>query len=356
MKKIMLLFSTLLIMQLVITNVFAQEKIWSVEKANKWYAEHNWLVGCNFTPSTAINQLEFWQEETFDPKTIDVELGYAEKVGFNSMRVFLHYLVWQQNPEAFYKRLDQYLTIANKHNISTMFVFFDDCWNGFPKLGKQPDPKPGIHNSGWVQCPGKEEVTDTTLYPVLEGYVKGVLSKFKDDKRIIFWDLYNEPGNSSHLNNTIPLLKNVYKWSWDVRPSQPVTAGIWNMDTSFAALNKIQVNYSDIITFHNYDEVEKMQAMIDSLRKFNKPLVCTEYMRRPVSNFKTHLPLLKKENIGAYNWGLVSGKTQTIYPWDSWKKLYDKEPSIWFHDVFRQDGTPFDASETELIRLLSQKK
>ena len=65
-------------------------------------------------------------------------------------------------------------------------------------------------------------------------------------------------------------------------------------------------------------------------------------MRRPVSNFATHLPFLKKENVGAYNWGLVSGKTQTIYPWDSWTKPYDAEPKIWFHDIFRKDGSPFD--------------
>jgi hypothetical protein len=356
MKKLVLAFGVLLMILFAADNDLAQEKIWSVEKANKWYAEHNWLVGCNFTPSTAINQLEFWQKETFDPKTIDTELGYAEKAGFNSMRVFLHYLVWKQDSKGYLKRIDQYLTIANKHHITTMFVFFDDCWDANPKLGKQPEPKPFVHNSGWVQCPGKNQVTDISVFPILESFVKGILSHFKNDSRIILWDLYNEPGNSGHGDESIVLLKSVFKWALEVRPSQPVSVGLWNFDKSFAKLNKIQSDNSDVITFHFYDEAEKMKSVIDSLRKFNKPLICSEYMRRPVSNFKTHLPLLKKENIGAYNWGLVSGKTQTIYPWDSWSKKYTAEPEIWFHDVFRKDGTPFDASEVELIRSLSGKK
>lgn len=356
MKKHNMFLLILLFIQIVNSGLFAQKNVWTPEQAKKWYSEHEWLVGCNFIPSTAINQLEMWQEETFDPKTIDTELGYAEKAGFNTMRVFLHYLVWYQDPEDFYERVEKYLTIAQKHNISTMFVFFDDCWNGSPKLGKQPEPKPHVHNSGWVQCPGQEEVTDLTKFPTLENYVRVTISRFKNDKRIIAWDIYNEPGNSGHGDETITLLKSAFKWAQYVRPSQPITAGVWSMDKDFNKLNQLQIANSDVITFHCYNDIKAMQSIIDSLKKFNKPLICTEYMCRPTSTFKEHLPLLRKENIGAYNWGLVSGKTQTIYPWDSWKKQYDSEPEIWFHDVFRKEGTPFDKTEVELIRSLSKKK
>ena len=330
-------------------------KRWSVAKADKWYAQKDWLVGCNFIPSTAINTLEMWQETTFDPNTIDKELGWAQGIGFNSVRVFLHYLLWGQDSVGFEKRLNRYLDIASKHGISTMFVLFDDCWNGSPKLGKQPAPVPGVHNSGWVQCPGQKEVTDTTLYPVFERYVKGVISHFKNDKRILMWDLYNEPGNSDHGVETLPLLKKVFLWAREADPSQPITADYWNNSKEFAELNQFQIENSDI-TFHNYENKENMKSMIETLRKYGRPLICSECMRRPISTFKEILPLLKKENIGAYNWGLVSGKTQTIYPWDSWKKHYTHKPKIWFHDIFRKDGTPYDSTEIELIKSLTLKK
>jgi len=125
--------------------------VWSIEKANAWYAKHKWINGANFIPSTAINQLEMWQADTFDPETIDRELGYAENIGFNTTRVFLHSVAWKEDPKGFKDRVNKYLTIANKHHIQTIFVFFDDCWNANPKPGKQPNPKPGIHNSGWIQ-------------------------------------------------------------------------------------------------------------------------------------------------------------------------------------------------------------
>ena len=73
--------------------------VWPAEKAQMWYDNQEWIVGANFTPSTAINQIEFWQEATFDPQTIDRELGYASSIGFNTMRVYLHYLVWVRNPK-----------------------------------------------------------------------------------------------------------------------------------------------------------------------------------------------------------------------------------------------------------------
>ncbi len=349
--SILLVFSFLIIS---CNNNLVEEKRWPADKANDWYSQQNWIVGCNFIPSNAINQLEMWQEETFDPQTIDIELGYAQKLGFNSIRVYLHYLVWEQDPEGFKKRVDDFLNIAAKHNISTLFVLFDDCWNGDPKSGKQPDPIPGLHNSGWLQCPGQKQVTDSTLFPNYEKYVKDIISHFKNDNRIIVWNLYNEPGNSGHEKETLPLLKNVFSWAQQVRPSQPLTAGVWLLGNDFKQLNEFQINNSDIITFHNYGDVENMQANIDTLRKNGRPLICTEYMRRPINNFETHLPILKNENIGAYNWGLVSGKTQTIYPWDSWNKAYDSEPEIWFHDIFRQDGTPFDEEEvTDLKQIIA---
>ncbi len=323
---------------------------WTEEQANNWSATNGWLRGCNFIPSTAINQLEMWQAETFDTATINRELGYAESIGFNAMRVFLHHKAWTQDKAGFINRMEQYLTISSSHNIKTIFVFFDDCWNGTSNTGKQPLPKPGIHNSGWLQDPGQKESADTSNFPVLEKYVKEIMNHFANDDRIVLWDLYNEPGNSNKADTSLNFLKHVFSWARDTKATQPVTSAIWNINLK--NLNEFQLNNSDIITFHNYEPDSSMKAVIDSLRAYHRPLLCSEYMARTRgSTFNNVLPLLKKENAGAINWGLVKGKTNTIYSWSDKSHMDGSEPEVWFHDIFRPDGTPFSKEEIDLIQI-----
>lgn len=331
----------------------SQANIWSAQKANDWYKQQGWLVGCNFLPSTAINQLEMWEAESFDPTTIDRELGWAEGIGFNTLRVFLHNLVWENDAEGFKKRINTFLDIASKHHIKPLFVFFDDCWNPEPKYGKQPEPKVGVHNSGWMRSPNMSVHNDPAKWDVLEKYVKDILSTFKNDNRILLWDLYNEPGNSGYNATSMPLLKKIFEWAWSIRPSQPLTAGLWYDNKEF---NDFQLNNSDVITFHNYENAEKLAKEINDLQKYGRPVICSEYMARTRnSKFETHLPIFKKYNVGATNWGFVSGKSNTIYQWDT--PVPDgSEPKIWFHDIFRKDGTPFDANEVALIRKLTGKE
>jgi hypothetical protein len=326
---------------------------WTTEQAKAWSDSQPWLRGSDFIPSTAINQLEFWQAETFDTLTINRELGWAENIGMNCMRVYLHHLAWEVDKEGFKARMNEYLSIANKHGISTIFVFFDDCWNPTYSAGKQPEPKPGVHNSGWVRDPGDLLYTSDSLMPVLEAYVKDILSTFKDDKRILLWDLYNEPGNSGYGNKSMPLLKNVFAWAREVDHVQPITSGVW--DPSLSDLNKFQLDNSDIITYHNYNDEKAHQAAIDTLKRLNRPLMCTEYMaRRNNSLFSNIMPMLKEQNIGAINWGLVDGKTNTKYAWDT-PIPNGSEPEPWFHEIFRKDGTPYKQDEVDLIKKLTGK-
>jgi len=335
------------------TTAIAQQKIWPAAKANAWYKQQPWLVGADFLPSTAINQLELWQAETFDAPTIDKELGWAANIGMNVMRVYLHDLAWKADATGFKKRMDTFLSIAAKHNIKILFCILDDCWNPDAKIGTQPLPKPGVHNSGWVRSPTMAVHNDSTQWGYLEKYIKDILTTFKNDKRILMWDLYNEPANSGYGKSSLPLLKKVFEWAWAVRPSQPLTAGVWFMD--YPEINAYQLEHADVITFHNYDDTTSMKTAIDSLQKRGRPVICTEYMaRKNNSKFETHLPILKRYHVGAINWGLVSGKSNTIFPWGS--KEGSPEPTPWFHDVFRKDGTPYDVKETELIKQLADRK
>lgn len=348
---LLILISTLSI-PLNAQNVLEDNK-WSIEEAEEWYAGNDWLVGANFVPSTAINQLEMWQEESFDPETIEKELGYAEEIGMNVLRVYLHSLAYKADKEGFKDRIKEYLNIADKHGIKTMFVIFDDVWDAEPKIGVQPEPKPGTHNSGWVQDPGYPASKNEENFDELESYVKDIVSTFADDKRILLWDLYNEPGNNDKGNESMALLKSVFTWAREINPTQPLSVGLWKWDLK--DLNTFQALNSDIITYHSYGDPKEHSRVIELLKTHGRPMLCTEYMARTRNNtFNNTLPMLEKENIGAINWGLVNGKSNTIYAWDT-PIDGGEEPVEWFHDIFRKDGTPYRQDEVDLIKKLTYK-
>lgn len=342
---------------------------WTAEKANQWYQQQGgWLVGCNYTPAYAINQLEMWQAATFDTARIDLELGWAQKLGFNVVRVFLQNLLWEQDSTGFLQRMDQFLTIADRHGIGAMFVFFDACWNPDPKLGTQPAPRPHVHNSGWVQSPGAAILSDTSRYGELKAYLQGVMQHFKDDRRVKLWDLFNEPDNDNggrfpdelkdKYQYAFILLKDAFQWAREVNPSQPLTVAPWHRDWSDTAkmdpMDRFMFDHSDVISFHCYETQASTSSKVQLLQRYGRPLICSEYMARPTgSTFEQILPLFKTQHVGAINWGFVDGKTQTIYPWDSWQKKYTAAPKVWFHDILHHDGTPYDPKEVALIRQLT---
>jgi hypothetical protein len=344
---------------------------WSTEKAWDWYDKQPWYLGTNFNPSSSINQLEFWQEDTFDPETIDRELNWSEELGMNLHRVYLHNLLWEQDSIGFLKRLESYLNLAQKHRIKTMFVLLDDVWHPIPRLGAQPEPIPHVHNSGWVQSPGAEILGDTTRHHELEPYIKGVVGHFANDDRVLVWDVYNEPDNVAgtpgrkelEVENkdiySLILLKKVLGWAREVNPSQPLTTGIWKGNIahwgtpdSLPVLDRFMLMNSVVISFHAYDgEIENVKKKITELQKYNRPLFCTEYLARGAGNtFQKVLPILKKDKIAAINWGFVAGKTNTIYPWKSWDSTFTSEPKIWHHDILRQDGAPYSEDEVNFLK------
>ncbi|MDR3772389.1 MAG: cellulase family glycosylhydrolase [Terracidiphilus sp.] len=346
---------------------------WTEGQANAWYAHQPWPVGADFLPSTAINELEMWQADTWDPATIDRELGWAEAIGMNTMRVFLHNLLWDQDSKGFTHRMDEFLAIAARHHIRPVFVLFDSCWDPHPKLGPQHPPIPGVHNSGWVQAPGTEILSDPAQYPRLEAYVKGVVGAFANDSRVLAWDLWNEPDNGNddsyakgdprNKNEIIlALLPQVFTWARAAHPAQPLTSGLWHGDWSSLAamppLARIQIEQSDIVSFHNYGWPEDFEKAVKELERFHRPILCTEYMARNIgSTFDTILPIAREHHVGAINWGLVAGKSQTWIPWDSWQHPYvDRQPAVWQHDIFHPDGTPYRPREVAIIKTLTSGK
>jgi hypothetical protein len=345
---------------------------WSEGRAAEWYAAQPWLVGSNYIPATAINELEMWQAETFDQATIERELGLAEGLGMTTMRVFLHDLLWQQDAAGYRSRIDQFLAIAARHRIKPLLVLFDSCWDPNPRLGPQRAPTPGVHNSGWLQSPGAKALQDPAEYARLRTYVMGVAGAFGKDPRVLGWDIWNEPDNTNDssygkqepankVDLVLALLPQVFAWVREAGVEQPLTSGVWrgdwSADAKLSPMERIQLEQSDVISFHNYDDGAEFEKRIGWLKRFNRPLLCTEYMARGnKSTFQGSLPIAKTHRVAAYNWGFVAGKTQTHLPWDSWQRPYtDREPAIWFHEIFKQDGTPYRAEEVDLIRALTGK-
>ena len=341
---------------------------WTEQEAATWYASQPRLVGFNYAPRTAVNQLEMWQSDTWDPETIDEELGWAADIGFNTARVFLHDLVWQQDQDQYLDRIDRFLDIADSHGIGVMLVFFDGVWHPVPVSGRQPEPIPGVHNSQWVQSPGADLLSDPSRHSELAPYVKAVVGAFREDPRVVVWDLFNEADNPNLLSyrdleldasvksqRALELLRLSKEWAFSMGPIQPVTAGVfqgeWADPAALSALNAFMLQELDVVSFHTYSGVGTAGVQVFELQAYGRPLLCTEYMARPLdSTFQDILPLFADEDVGAYNWGFVDGRIQTIYSWSSWISPETDEPDPWFHDVLHSDGTPYDAAEIAVIR------
>ncbi|MGA8030082.1 MAG: 1,4-beta-xylanase [Bryobacteraceae bacterium] len=350
----------------------AQSDRWTQAAARQWYEHEPWLAGSNYIPADAINELEMWQADTFDPKRIDMELGWAEDLGMNTMRVFLHDLLWKQDKEGFKRRINTFLEICDKHKIKPLFVLFDSCWDPFPHLGNQRAPSPGVHNSGWVQSPGARALDDPSEYPRLEEYVEGVVGAFAHDKRILAWDVWNEPDNTNDssygpseprrkVELVLALLPKAFAWARAEKPEQPLTSGVWHGDwfdsENLEPMAKEQLELSDIVSFHNYGVPDEFLERVRSLQQYGRPLICTEYMARGAkSTFQGTMPIAKRYKVGAINWGFAAGKTQTYLPWDSWQEPYvNRAPPVWFHEIFHENGVAYLPSEVTFIRKMTGK-
>ena len=328
-------------------------KVWTAEQAQEWYAKIAWQVGFNYVTSTAVNSTEMWQAESFDEETIRRELTRARDCGYNSLRVFLPYIVWEAEGDIFLKHFDTFLQIAAENELSVLPILFDDCaFDGGqdPFYGKQYDPIPGVHNGRWTPSPGFATADDPAKQISLRDYVHAVIGPHANDDRILAWDLYNEPGNTKRGAACLPLLVNVFRWARECKPAQPLTAGPWRTgiyDSTYYAMLEL----SDVLSFHSYNDLETtISKWIEPMEQLNKPMFVTEWLCRERDNtFETHLPLWAEKKISCWQWGLVVGKTQTNLWWGE----DNCEP--WQHDTLHPDGTPYRPEELALMRSLREK-
>lgn len=321
--------------------------LWGLREIWAWYRNAGTIRGFNYLPRTAVNSTEMWQADTFDTDTIDEELAWAEKAGFNSVRVVLQYLVWKDNPREFRKRLDTFLSIANRHGMSVVPVLFDDSrYAGKdPYLGPQDDPVEGVFNSQWTPSPGHDRVTGQVEWPFLEQYVADVVGSFRRDRRILFWDLYHTPGNAGLWDRSLPLVESVFKWARERSPRQPLTAGPW---TEFGSPMSSRIaELSDLVTMQSFEDAAAVRATVQALSVYERPIVCTDWLDRTRANtFKDILPVFADARVGWYSRGLVQGRAQWYVP----QGAANEKAKVWRSDVMEPDGSPYDRAEIDLIR------
>ncbi|MEW5559432.1 cellulase family glycosylhydrolase [Enterobacter asburiae] len=351
---------------------------WTQQQANAWYQQQGWLCGFNYLPSTAVNWTDIWQKETFDAPTIARELGWAAEAGYNSLRINLPFIVWEHDRDGLIERIHHFLQIADDHGFRTMLTLMDDC--GFsgdePYLGPQKAPVPGKHNSQAAASPGRAKVCDRDEWPQIERYVRDIVRKFRSDKRVLLWDLYNEPGNRGiFATGTVEvqydekleafaheLMRKAFEWVRDEDPVQPLTVCAWRLPAEEEGetfyqhpLDQTALELSDVVSFHAYTNTARMVAIIHQLEQLGRPMFCTEWLARHIgSTIEEQLPLMHAANVAPYQWGLVRGKTQTWLPWPVVMTNSPDYCRLWFHDVFEENGIPFSQAEMRLVRRLSK--
>lgn len=333
---------------------------WTAEQARQWWSETEWPVGCCYVPTYAINQFEMWQEDTFNPDVLDKEMALCESLGFNIVRVYLHEMLWFQDKEGFKSRISEFLEIASRHGVRVTFTF---CTNGggTEKLGKQPESKPFVHGGGhWCQSPGKDIFFNKEKWPEFKSYLQDILKTYGNDDRVVYWCLYNEPENIRDGRDCMEFMKAMYEWAWEVRPSQPLTSPVWIRPGYKKGATKLDMvsficTNSDILSFHCYYPDHELERFICMLSRFDRPMICQEYLGRNMGSlFETCLPVLKREKVGALNWGLAEGKCEYRFPWGH--KAKDGEPDVWFHSIFWHDYTPYSPVEVEVVKKLTADK
>lgn len=351
-------FTTTLILMITVSGCINRDVTttnfrWTEAKAQSWYDSLPWIKGFNYVPSYAGNTTEWW-ETPLDTAVIGRELGWARDLHYTSTRVFLQYIVWKKDPAAFKRNFSLFLELASSRRISVMPVLFDDCAFGRPVqvdpyLGKQRDIIPGMILSNWTPSPGVKLGTNLSEAESLRRYVHDMLKTYGNDKRILLWDLFNEPMNEAKVG-TPDFLVRLFAWAREAGPVQPLSVAVW-FNAPDDPLNVVMIAYSDIITYHLYANRDDMASRISQLKKQNRPLICTEWMARPAgSSYEKELPLFQSEKVGAYQWGLVNGRTQCQFPW--WNKPGGGVDSTfgWFHDILHTDGTPYRQEEIDVIK------
>ena len=356
----------------------ARQGPWTKERAWAWYDAQPWIRGCNYMPASAANRVDQWQslgaEERF--AEVERELALAKKVGFNTLRLIVEHQgfgVWLAEHDSFMSNFERYLQILARHGLRAIVVLGNDCsrpkelWE-LPKPGVQKYDV-GYHGGRRVtqhgsnpNAVGYTTVDDPVLRPKFYAMCAELMTKYRSDDRILFWNLWNEPGNNRRNDLTMKDLRELFELAWSIDPKQPLAADVWTCRSSSPEavhpVERLSGDLSDIISYHRYANLREQKKTIDILRaRWGRPMVNTEWLARLLGDdVATSYPLFAQERVGAVCWGFVAGKYQTYEPYEPmWTSQFtfrsaDEPVTKWYHDLFRPSHHPYDPEEIAIIR------
>jgi len=356
----------------------------SPQQVWQWYNSHPLLIGFNYIPRYAVNFMEMWIEEKFDIVIIEEELSWAVQRGYNSLRTNIPMCLYEDDCEGLTSRINTFLDVCQRHNISVMLCPLDDCEFG-GLIGKESlqEPIPRVHNSRAVGSPGRAVILDPSQWHRVESFIRYVIRTWGGDSRILLWDLWNEPGNSWEFTptgtrvidqhaqfeeNALRLMELVFTWARQEYPLQPLSTSAWHVPDPFFdnieedsspmialshPIDQRAMQLSDVITIHAYCGEALLRSILTKCSLYNKPLMLTEWMARHAdSRFENLLPVLEEFQVGSYQWGLVAGRSQTYLPWPHVAEKF-QDSQTWFHDVLNADGTAHDVEEMAILKNFS---
>lgn len=302
-----------------------------------WNFNFSWVKGAVFVPTNATNEVQQWDQ--YDPAINDRELQICSVYGINVVRVYLHYLVWEKDKNRLLANIEDFLSRATKYGIQTEIIFFDDCWNANPSIGSYPPPLFGVHNSRWVQCPGNYIKENYAAYKArLQSYVQDVVNAHKTDSRVLFWETYNEPGNSMnglYMDITNQIMKDGREWIKSTGTDIPISS-VGDFD-NYNGTNTANAT-SDFFSFHNYGS--------DYAGPRGKNVLCTECMNRTAQSVPGVVSNFYGQGTGFIIWEAGNGRDNCRYPWGN----TNVEPNVPFHTLFYPDGHPWAASDVQAFR------
>lgn len=305
----------------------------------------SWVQGAVFVPTNAVNQIQQWHQ--YDHDINDREMYYAHLYGINLVRVYIHNLLWEYDRDNLLANMEDFLQIADKYGMKVEVVFFDDCWNDYPEFrpnGDYPAPVFGKHNSQWVEGPGdaykaKYNDADGVVKQKLEDYVKGVVSHFKDDERIAFWNVYNEPSNgeSGLMNQVTKQIMNDSRiWIREVNPIHPMSSTGWQFSGG---------PFSDFITYHPYESNYPIPAEFGD----RKEVLADEVMNRLTQSVPGVVSGFGDKGLGFVMWEFGIGRDNTRFYWGTDVNPAKEEMEVPFHGIVYPDGHPWDVDDVKAM-------
>ena len=145
--------------------------------------------GAIYIPARAYNTYQQWRD--YNQKETDRDFSYAKSIGLNSLRIWLSYEYWLENPQRHLESLDHMLDAADKKGLKILLALFDSCGvENTKKASEDRNPKTAVA----VKSLSLVISRDRDRWNEPDRFVNVVMERFASDKRKLAFEIINESG------------------------------------------------------------------------------------------------------------------------------------------------------------------